>query len=390
MKIGYFIDHAISTSETFVHGLLIGIEEKVGAKSFLNVVIKEPGKKAAKNTIFLNHNDENKLFKIANELESTLRSKKSLVFNYSESQVNKKLNILKKVGMPDVAYIDFGQPAILLQRFLNENNIPFIVHFHGLDASSAFNSFTYKKEIKNIFKGAKFIIAPSYHLKRLLTLKGCPPEKIHVVRYGIDVDALIPKSWDDRKRADPSVIFLGRLTDKKNPIALIHAFAIVREQIPNTKFTIIGGGPLKKEVEERIIELGLSSAVTLLGEVSQKEAHEILKKHWVYAQHSVVASNGDQEGYPNSPAEASAFELPVVATIHNGFPEYIINGKTGFLVQEFDYESMGNKIIELLKNPDLAEKFGKEGRKNITGLNNPQKRIDSVFELIKSAYLQKK
>ncbi|MCC9166588.1 glycosyltransferase family 4 protein [Pontibacter harenae] len=390
MKVAYFIDHMVRTSETFIYDLVAGIEKKAGPNSFINVVLKKSNNKISKNTIFLNHNTDSIGFMLVQELENVLRIKKSATFKYNERQVYKKLNILNKVDMPDVAYIDFGQPAIYVQRFLWENKIPFVVHFHGVDASSAFSSSTYTREIENVFNRAAFIITPSFHLKRLLILKGCHSEKIRVIRYGIDVENIIPESWSEKKKADPSVIFLGRLTNKKNPLALLHAFAIVKEQIPNAKLNIIGEGPLKQEVEKRIVKLGLSSAVNLLGELDQKQAHKILRSHWVYAQHSVIAINGDQEGYPNSPAEASAFELPVVATIHNGFPEYIIEGRTGYLVQEFDYESMGNRIVTLLKNPDLAERMGKEGRKSISELNNPHKRINSVYELLQRACLKKK
>jgi len=117
-----------------------------------------------------------------------------------------------------------------------------------------------------------------------------------------------------------------------------------------------------------------------------ESALELLSNHWVYAQHSVTAMNGDQEGFAISPAEAAAYELPVVSTLHNGIPEHVIDGVTGFLVREFDYESMAERIIQLLQNPDLSMKMGQNGRKNILKLNNPEKRIESVHSILQLAY----
>ena len=111
-----------------------------------------------------------------------------------------------------------------------------------------------------------------------------------------------------------------------------------------------------------------------------------MNKHWIYAQHSVTAISGDKEGYAISPAEAAAHELPVVSTIHNGIPEHVIDGETGFLVPEFDYESMAERIIQLIQNPMLAKKMGRAGRNNILALNNPQKRIDKIYNLLEKHY----
>ncbi|MCH8328093.1 MAG: glycosyltransferase family 4 protein [Candidatus Marinimicrobia bacterium] len=147
--------------------------------------------------------------------------------------------------------------------------------------------------------------------------------------------------WQERLQAYPSVVFLGRLTGKKNPIALIHAFALVRASVPKAKLTIIGDGPLREKLVKRIEVLGLQSAVTILGVLDQEAAWNEMRHHWIYAQHSVSSISGDQEGFALSLAEAAAHELPVVSTWHNGIPENVIHGETGYLVREFDYEEMG-------------------------------------------------
>ena len=154
----------------------------------------------------------------------------------------------------------------------------------------------------------------------------------------------------------------------------------------DAQLTIIGDGPLYKKVKGLIETLGLSDSVSLMGAMAHQPAMEMLSKHWLYAQHSVTANNGDQEGFAISPAEAAAYELPVVSTFHNGIPEHVIDGVTGYLVREFDFESMAEKIIQLLQNPDLSLKMGQNGRKNILGLNDPEKRIESILGILQLAY----
>ena len=269
------------------------------------------------------------------------------------------------------------------------HNIPMVVHFHGMDASSAFNSVTYRSEIQQVFRYVSMVITASHHIKRLLVLKGCPPEKIKVVRYGVKVAEIQPKNWELRA-PNPAIIFLGRLTEKKNPVALVHAFNLVKKSVEDAQLTIVGDGPLRNEVEQVVKKLGLTDSVTMHGELSHEKAMEILSDHWVFAQHSVTASNGDQEGFALSPAEAAAYELPVVSTMHNGIPEHVIDGVTGYLVREFDYETMADKIIQLLRNRDLSVKMGQNGRLNILGLNNPQKRIESVKSILQLVFEKRK
>jgi glycosyltransferase involved in cell wall biosynthesis len=301
-------------------------------------------------------------------------------------QVQKSLLPALKNYQPDVAYIDFGNVAALAYSILEELNIPLVVHFHGSDITSALNDITYRENLNQVFNNAFALIAPSNHVRRLLILEGAPPEKIYVMRYGINLEGIIPKPWSERKSLPPSVVFLGRFTPKKNPVALIEAFYLVKKQVPETQFSLIGDGSEMPRVKQRIEKLGLEDSVKLYGALPRSEALPIVNKHWVFAQHSATPASGDQEGFPVVLLEATALELPIVSTIHSGIPEQVIDGQTGFLVKEFDYEAMAERIIELLTNPDLAEKMGKCGRQHISQLCQTNQRIDSINNILRSAY----
>ena len=381
MRIGFFTDHPVRTSETFILELISGLERELGSDALIHIAGNKEGKKVVENTYFGDFGEKKSYYKLVQNLERGLGLKGNSTFDLRRKKAEDALKQVPQRFTPDIAYFEFGQPAVLFRRILEQRNIPMVVHFHGMDASSAFNSEAYRQEIQEVFRYASRIITASHHIKRLLVLKGCSPDKISVIRYGVRVSEIQPKSWDQRTKY-PSLIFLGRLTEKKNPLALVHAFYLVKQTVENARLDIVGDGPMREAVSNLIDKLNLRDSVVMHGELPHQEAMEKLSHHWAFAQHSVTASNGDQEGYALSPAEAAAYELPVVSTLHNGIPEHVIDGVTGYLVREFDYETMAEKIIEVLQDRELAIKMGQNGRRNILELNDPEKRIESVKGLL--------
>jgi glycosyltransferase involved in cell wall biosynthesis len=291
---------------------------------------------------------------------------------------------IKNSNLPkfDVAYVDYATSATLLMDYFEANKIPFIVHVHGYDITSCLGDTAYAEEIKKLLKKAAVFIVASHYMKRRLILLGCEEKKINVIRYGVESKSIIPKSWTDRKKQVPSIIFLGRLTEKKHPVALLYAFKIVKEKISETQLSIIGDGPLKNKAKQIIKDLGLIQSVKMYGVLNRIESFPILNNHWIYVQHSVTAITGDTEGFAISLAEAALHELPVVSTIHNGIVENVIDGKTGFLVPEYDYESMAEKIIYLIQHPDIAEQMGKAGREHIMKLCEPKQRAKQIKDIL--------
>lgn len=292
------------------------------------------------------------------------------------------LPVLEKLR-PDVAYIDFGTVAVIARTALQKVGIPFVVHFHGADISSALSNIAYRDTLQQVFRDASALIAASNHIRRLLILEGAPAEKIHLVRLGVNLENLTPLSWDERKQYPPAVVFLGRLTPKKHPIALVEAFFLVKQRVPEAQLSMIGDGSEMPRVQQRVEHLGLKHAVKLYGALPRAEALPIVNRHWVFAQHSVTAPSGDQEGFGISLAEAAALGLPVVSTLHNGIPEQVIHGETGFLVREFDYEAMSDYMTNLLLNVNLSKEMGLRGRKKICDLCQIGDRVQYLHSLLK-------
>lgn len=290
-----------------------------------------------------------------------------------------------KTHRPNVVYVDFGENAILARCAVVEAGIPWVVHFHGKDASARLSEPEYLREINRVFRSASTIIAPSEHVRRRLILAGAAPGSIRLVRLGVDLSRTEVADWDLKARKPPSVVHLGRLVEKKDPRILVRAFEQVRVQVPGAELVIIGDGPLLEPAKELVRRIGLESAVRFLGALPHPQALAELSRHWVYAQHSVTGRNGDQEGFPVSMLEAAACGLPVVSTIHDGIPENVVEGVTGFLVPEYDYETMAERIVRLLKNPSMAQQMGMAGRTRVEQHFQLTGRLRGILAALESA-----
>lgn len=384
IKLGYFTQALFGVSETFIYDLVIALSNDENI-DFTYVSKHEKSLKAEFNinniTVNFSHQFiswQIRLFKLSELLgRNGYRDRMNLKKWLALKELNKK--VAEKF---DVAFIEFADTAILLMNYLEQQKIPFIVHIHGHDITSSLNDKAYSEELMVLFKKAAFFIAASEYMKRRLILLGCDENKIKVIRLGIDSKHIEPTPWTEKIKVPPSIVFLGRLTDKKHPIALLHAFKIVLKEFPEATLSIIGDGKLKNEVITTINNLGLNESVKLYGALPREKSYSILKSHWIYAQHSVTPINGDTEGFAISLAEAALHELPVVSTIHNGITENVIDGKTGYLVPEYNYETMADKIIYLIKNPIVAEEMGKAGKEHILNLCNPNKRTEAIKSLI--------
>jgi len=384
IKLGYFTQTLFGVSETFIYDLVLALNNDKNIDfTYVSKHEKSLQTEFNINNITVNFSHQFiswqiRLFKLSELLgRNGYRDRMNLKKWLALKELNKK--VAEKF---DVAFIEFADTAILLMDYLEQQRTPFIVHVHGHDITSSLNDKAYKHELIKLFEKATFFIVASEYMKRRLVLLGCDENKIKLIRYGVESNNIEPMCWSERVKSPPSIIFLGRLTDKKQPIALLHAFKLVKQEITDATLSIIGDGHLKGDVIKTINYLDLSESVNLYGALTREQSFPILNKNWIYAQHSVTPINGDTEGFAISLAEAALHELPVVSTIHNGITENVIDGKTGFLVPEFNYEAMADKLIYLIKNPIVAEEMGKAGKEHILNLCNPSKRTEAIKSLI--------
>ncbi len=138
----------------------------------------------------------------------------------------------------------------------------------------------------------------------------------------------------------PFIVNVGRLVPQKNHALLLDAFKLVTEQRP-AQLWIVGEGPLRTELEQRIERLGLSESVRLPGHISNPFPI-------VRAADLFVLSSG-HEGFGNVLVEAMSLGTPVVSTdCPYGPREILEGGKWGALVPPCDAEALANAMLRVL------------------------------------------
>jgi colanic acid/amylovoran biosynthesis glycosyltransferase len=270
----------------------------------------------------------------------------------------------------DVAHCHFGvngPVGVAMKRLGVAERLA--VTFHGYELSKNFTP-----QIAAGFRRLSVdadVLLPVCHLwSARLAAIGVPPEKIVVHPMGVDC-----RRFEYRRRSPGSALRLltvARLVEKKGVEYGIRAVARLRGQEPDARIslTIIGDGPLRRQLERLVGELGLDDCVQLLGWLNQTDVLERLYGSDVFILPSVTAVDGDQEGIPVSLMEAMATGMPVVSTWHSAIPELIEDGATGFLVPERDEEALAGALRRFLQSPDLGPHMGAAAHKYIVEYHN--------------------
>ncbi len=153
----------------------------------------------------------------------------------------------------------------------------------------------------------------------------------------------------------PIIGYLGRLSSEKGICQILDAARILRNK--GIQFEIVGDGPLREKVEERLI-LPDMEHIRFSGWKKYDEIPDFLNKICLL----LLPSSG--EGLPNVVLEAMACSTPVLCNPVGGIPDLIINGETGFLLLDDSAQGLAERILEVMAHPNI-EGIGRRGRDRI-------------------------
>ncbi len=285
---------------------------------------------------------------------------------------------------PELIHAHFGLGGVWCLPLAKKLKIPLITTFHGYDLTINENkkntpisqNYQYKlylKRLPQLFTEGQVCIAVSQFIYQKLLAKGCPEDKAILHYTGIDIEQFTPKPEIKR---DKTVLFVGRLVEKKGCKYLIEAMAKVQQKIPDAALVIIGDGELKNELEEQA-QHSLKN-YSFLGKQPLSVVKTFMNKATVMAVPSITASTGDMEGLPTVIMEAQAMGLPVIGSIHSGIPEIIIHDKTGFLIPEKDWERLAHYLLILLENKQVQRDFIQAGYQQVKNKFNLKKNTEKL------------
>jgi colanic acid/amylovoran biosynthesis glycosyltransferase len=183
---------------------------------------------------------------------------------------------------------------------------------------------------------------------------------------GIDVTQ-IPYARQPRQGVTLQLISVCRLAEKKGTEFALRALGRLRISNPDLdwRYTIIGDGPLRDDLQRLAGQLGISDRVAFLGGLPHQEVKLWLSRSHVFILPSVTASNGDVEGIPVALMEAMASGLTVLSSYHSGIPELIEDRKTGFLAAEKDVDALAERIRWIAEHPQECEQIAVAARRKV-------------------------
>lgn len=191
-----------------------------------------------------------------------------------------------------------------------------------------------------LYKYAEGFIAQTNDAKNVLS-KMYPIAKIDVIPNPIKEIKL-----NVNVKRENIILNVGRLDKQKGQLDLIEAF--YKANLKNWKLIILGEGSLRKELENRIIELNLISKVEMPGAVKNID-------EW-YSKSSIFAFPSYFEGFPNALAEAMTSGLACVSyDCDTGPRDMIIENFNGYLISVGNIEKFSLKLKELAEKEDLRE-----------------------------------
>ena len=251
-----------------------------------------------------------------------------------------------------------GLVAVLAVRMFRFA-IPVICTSHGADL------FALRGSVWERIK--RFVVASSSGLtvvsrtmrERLLTTSD-ENDKIRVIPMGVDLERqFVP--WPGKRR-EKSLLFVGRLVEKKGLRYLIKAMPMVLAKYPEARLVVAGNGPEEAPMRRLVASLGLEKHVRFVGALPNGEIPALYQASELVVFPSIIARDGDQEGFGLVLVEAMGCECAVIASDLPAIRDIIVDGKTGLTVPEKDPAVLAQKITHLFDNPAFLSSLAKDGR----------------------------
>lgn len=204
------------------------------------------------------------------------------------------------------------------------------------------------RKLKTFTNKIDVFISPSNFLKKKLIEGGIPEEKIVIKPHFTKCKEVKP-SYE----FDNCAVYMGRLSREKGLFTLLKTW----EEIPDITLKIMGNGPIRSELENFVIQKGITN-VEFLGFIGGPKRFEVLKKAMF-----LIFSSECYENFPYAIIESFACGTPVIASRIGAVAELIKEGITGFLFEPGNPNDLLQKISMSIGNKELLLKMKHNARK---------------------------
>lgn len=386
MKIAHFVESFSPLSETFIYNIVSSLEE-IGYKNYVLTINKDISNRPF-DRVYQLKKKRSIFHKVEYAIQRALKNDARLE-HLNLLSVKKDLADQISDIQPICIIGHFAPLGITAFSIAEKLRLPLVTICYGYDVSRNLRKKYWAKRYMAQFKHHDALIGISNHICNKLRLLS-RQENIHLIHLGVDLSSIRYTCPSYRLTDEMVFVHVGRLVEKKGPLFLIKSFQHTLKNYTGDyqlRLKIIGEGPLRSVCREYIMKNKLEADIELLGALPHEETLSLLGKAHIYAQHSITASDGDEEGQGVTLVEASGLGLPIVTTKHNGFTDVVLEGKTGFLVPERDTRAMSERMLWLANNVESWDQIGIAGTNHMIQEFNLQKETSKLNNIIKQVIL---
>ncbi|MDD2515667.1 MAG: glycosyltransferase [Candidatus Gracilibacteria bacterium] len=218
---------------------------------------------------------------------------------------------------------------------------------------------SFSRKYNNLFYNeSDLIICPSENSKKELLKNKIKNKNIEIVPnplpFSID-EIIVENDFIPNINGENIILYVGRLATEKELDIAIKSIQVVKEQIPDILFLIVGKGPNEQEFRNLVEKLELQGNVIFLGAIP----HEKLIRSDIYVKSKLFLTASSTETQGITILEAMGFGLPIIGVDEKGTGELIDNGVNGYKFKKGDFKAIGDKIVHILKDEETLKNLGR-------------------------------
>ena len=208
-------------------------------------------------------------------------------------------------------------------------------------------------------RACDMVIAPSPGMRDVLKGFGVDTQ-IEVVPNGVNLqpfsETILPTEREELgfSNEDTLLVYVGRLGPEKNVAFLLRSFAGAAQAFDNLGLLIVGDGPERENLEDRVRHMGMDSKVRFTGLIPYSQVPAYHKMADAFVTASVT------EVHPLSIIEAMAAGLPVLGIQSPGVGDIVEDSVTGFLTKEEDLAAFTAKMVRLVTDHEKRKEMGQK------------------------------
>jgi glycosyltransferase involved in cell wall biosynthesis len=239
---------------------------------------------------------------------------------------------------------------------------------------------------RRAFNTAGAVVANAEAIRAQLIAEGLPAEKVVTIHNGLNVAHVTPRADAQRHELLASfglpnsrrfvTIVANMRHVMKDQATFLRAAKLAHDVVPDSGFILAGEGEQTTNLRKLADDLQISENAFFIGRCNR------IADLLAISDVCVLSSKG-VEGFSNSILEYMAASRPVVATDIGGAREAVIDGETGYIVKPEDFETMAQRLISLLKEPEKAWAMGARGRTRVLEQFSCEvqlKRVEDLYE----------